>query len=82
MKNTEIIEKVNFQLCSVPDSEGLVLELSNGDEPAFLEVRVDDNDVQWFRFFSSEKHIAITLEDMEKAIEIAKKEVVNTSIDM
>ncbi|GAA5444531.1 hypothetical protein Misp06_02718 [Microbulbifer sp. NBRC 101763] len=82
MKNTEIIEKANFQLCSVPDSEGLVLEISKGEEPAFLEVRVDENGVQWFRFFSNENHVAITLEDMEKAIEIAKREVVNTSIDM
>lgn len=82
MEDTEIIEKACFQLCSVPDSEGLVLELSKGDEPAFLEVRVDDGNVQWFRFFSSEKHITITLEDMETAIEIAKKEVVNTSIDV
>ena len=82
MENTKVIEKVSFQLCSVPNSEGLVLELSEGDEPAFLEVRVDSDNVRWFRFFSSEKHLAITMEDVERAIQVAKKEVINTSIEM
>jgi hypothetical protein len=82
LENTEVVEKLNFQLCSVPDSEGLVLEISKDEKPAFLEVRIDGDNIQWFRFFSSEKHVSMTLEDMEKAIGIAKREVVNTSIDM
>lgn len=82
MNNTKIIKEVYFELCSVPDSEGLVLELSNNEKPAFLEVRVDSDNTQWFRFFSSKEHIAVSLEDMEKAIKIAKKEVINTSIKM
>ncbi len=78
---TEQLKNVNFQLCSVPDSEGLILELSGKDEIAFLEIRVDSDDVQWVRFFSRDNHIAITLQDMEKAIDIAKKEVINVSFD-
>lgn len=82
MKNTEVIEKANFQLCSVPDSEGLVLEISKNDDAALIEIRVDSKNVQWIRFFSNDNHIAITLSDMEKAIEIAKKEVVNIPLDI
>ena len=82
MDNTKVLKNVSFQLCSVPDSEGLVLELSNApDEPALLEVRVDADDVQWFRFFSSESHVAFTIDDIKKAVKIAEKEVVNTSND-
>ena len=81
MKETKYIEKVAFQLCSVPDSEGLILELSEEDEPAFMEFRVDEDDRQWVRFFSDEKHLAVSLKALEKAIEIAKKEVVNVSLD-
>ena len=84
MKDTKILEKVGFELCSVPDSEGLTLELSDEkfqDSP-FLEIRVDDNDVRWVRFFSSDTHIAMTLEAMEEAIELAKKKVFNVSMDM
>ena len=81
MNKTNYVQEPNFQLCSVPDSEGLVLEVSGNDEVAFLEVRVDDNDIQWVRFFSSDENVALTLEDMEKAIEIAKREVINTSFE-
>ena len=81
MKDTTYIENVELQLCSVPDSEGLVLEISEKNHPAFMEIRVDSSDVQWARFFSDERHFAIQLKDLEKAIEIAKKEVVNVSMD-
>ncbi len=81
MNKTDFIKNISFQLCSVPDSEGLVLELSKEDEAAFLEIRVDSDDIQWVRFFSSEDHIALTLDDVQKALDIAKKEVVNIPLE-
>ena len=82
MKKNKVKPKVvEYQLCSVPDSEGLTLELSIDDEPAFMEIRVDDENKQWIRIFPREAELKIPLEDLRVALDIAKREVVNVYFD-
>ena len=81
MEKTKVIENVSFDLCSVPDSEGLVLEILDENQFAFAEVRINKDGIQWLRFFSSDTHMALSISDVERAIEIAKEQVVNVKWD-
>ncbi|MEP1740107.1 MAG: hypothetical protein ABJI60_12435 [Kangiellaceae bacterium] len=71
------MKEIDFQLCSVPDSEGLVLEFLDENEEPFMEISVDSNDCKHLVIFKNKNNISIPLEKIYKGLEIAEREVVN-----
>ncbi len=76
-----IKKQFHIDLLSSPDSEGLVLEACYDDDPPFLMISVDQNNLQTVTILETKKDITLTLEQLEKIVEIAKREVVNTYWD-
>lgn len=68
----------NIVLSSSPDSEGLTLEACYGEEPPFMIISVDENELQTVTIWETETDITLTLEQLEKIVEVAKRKVVNT----
>ena len=80
MKPKKVVRKIEFQLCSMPDSEGLVLEFLDENEEAFMEIRANQDDTHQVILYQSDEHISILLSDLLKGVEIAKEKVFNVRL--
>ncbi len=71
------VDKLQLQLCSVPESEGLVLEFLDENEDAFMDIRIQEDGRRQVVIYPTTTLISFSLSEMLKGIAIAEDRVIN-----
>jgi len=76
------IRTIGFELLSPSEGNGNILELLDESGNCFAHITIDDNDKKYIVWFESSDRISVSLLELEKAIQIAKAEVMNVNPDI
>lgn len=78
MKQVRRMGQIGFQILSPPDGDGVILEILDEFENAFMEISIDPDGTRRVTFYETSEPISLTLSDLKKGIEIAEQQVQNT----
>lgn len=76
------VKKLEFQLASLSVEENsVILEFIDDNDNELIQINIDKNNVHHVILYSLSENITFPLSELEKGIEIAKREVKNIDFD-
>ncbi len=81
MKQIRRVGQIGFQVLSPPEGMGVILEILDEYEDAFMEISIDPAGTRHVTFYETPEPISLTLSDLKRGIEIAERQVQNTDPD-
>ncbi len=75
------MQRLEFQIVAPPQGDGVILEVLDENDDAFMDVRIDKDDTRFVTVYELSKPISMPLSELARMIEVATREVKNVDAD-